>query len=150
MRCGKNYRPAVAFTYGATFNLDQKLTPDYFFLKFIHQWTLDRLLSFQEEKKNTNSFSIVQGSAREKTYKLLSISGFTLLIREKNYETAVTYMNQRCKLLVRWRQLLIRWKKYKWSNRPKKGSKPNFLFARSSRYNYPTFYEKKIPTSQSL
>ena len=91
----------MAFTYGATFNLDQKLTPDYFFLKFIHQWTLDRLLSFQEEKKNTNSFSIVQGSAREKTYKLLSISGFTLLIREKNYETAVTYMNQRCQLLVR-------------------------------------------------
>ena len=26
---------------------------------------------------------------------------------------------------------------------PKKGSKPNFLFARSSRYNCPTFWEKK-------
>ena len=50
---------------------------------------MDNLLSFQE--KNTNFFSIVQGSAREKTYKLLSIRGFTLLIRANNNETAVTY-----------------------------------------------------------
>ena len=41
-------------------------------------------------EKITNFLSIVQGSAREKTYKLLSISGFTLLIRENNPETAVT------------------------------------------------------------
>ena len=33
----------------------------------------------------------MQGSAREKTQKLLSIRVFTLLIRENNYETAVTY-----------------------------------------------------------
>ena len=60
---------------------------------------MDKLLAFQE--KNTNFFSIVQGSAREKTYKLLSIRGFTLLIRANKYETAVTYMNPRCQLLVR-------------------------------------------------
>ena len=48
-----------------------------------------KLLSFQE-KKIINFFSIVQGSAREKTHKILSIRGFTLLIRENNYETAVT------------------------------------------------------------
>ena len=29
-------------------------------------------------------------------YKLLSIRGFTLLIRANNYENAVTYMNPRC------------------------------------------------------
>ena len=33
---------------------------------------------------------------------------FTLLIRDNNYETAITYMNPRCQLLVRCRQLLIR------------------------------------------
>ena len=37
---------------------------------------MDKLLSFQG-KKITNFFFIVQGSAREKTYKLLSIRGFT-------------------------------------------------------------------------
>ena len=42
------------------------------------------------------------------TLKLLAIRGFTLLIRKNNYETAVTYMNPRCQLLVRCRQLLIR------------------------------------------
>ena len=47
---------------------------------------------------------------RECKGKLLSIRGFTLLICENNYETAVTYMNTRCQLLVRQRQLLIRWK----------------------------------------
>ena len=57
---------------------------------------MDKPLLFQEKK-----YSIVQGGAREKTYKLLSIRGFTLLIRENNYETAVTYMNPRCQLLVR-------------------------------------------------
>ena len=51
-------------------------TPDYFFLEFIHQ---DKLISFQETKI-TNFFSIVQGSAREKTYKLLSIRCLTLVI----------------------------------------------------------------------
>ena len=34
----------------------------------------------------------MQGSARKKTYKLLAIHGFTLLISENNYETAVTYV----------------------------------------------------------
>jgi len=43
---------------------------------------MDKLFSFQG-KKITSLFSIVQGSAREKTQKLLSIRGFTLLIREK-------------------------------------------------------------------
>jgi hypothetical protein len=42
----------------------------------------------------------VQGSAREKTYKFLSIRGFTLLIHANNYETAVTYMTPQCQLLV--------------------------------------------------
>ena len=50
---------------------------------------MDKLLSFQE-KKITNFFSIVQGSAREKTYTLLSIRGITLLIRAKNYESGVS------------------------------------------------------------
>ena len=83
---------------------DQKLTRDYFFSRIYS--SMDKLLSFQ--KKITNFFSIVQGSAREKTQQLLSIRGFTLMIRENNYETAVTYMNP---ITVRWRQLLIRWKK---------------------------------------
>jgi len=39
--------------------------------------------------------------AWEKTYKLLSIRGFTLMIRENNYETALTYMNPRCQSPVR-------------------------------------------------
>ena len=52
---------------------------------------MDKLLSFQEKIINI-FFSIMQGSAREKTYKLLSIRGFTLLICENNYETAVTYV----------------------------------------------------------
>ena len=30
-------------------------------------------------------------------------------------------------------------------NRPQKGPKPNYYFARSSRYNDPTFYEKNFP-----
>ena len=79
--------------------------PTIIFLKFIHQWT-----SFNHFRKQKLLifFSVVQGSAREKTYTLLSIQGFTLLIRENNYETAVTYMNP---WLVRWRQLLICWKK---------------------------------------
>ena len=46
-------------------------------------------------EKITIFFSIVQGSAREKTYKLLSIRGFTLLIRESNYKTIVLYMYPR-------------------------------------------------------
>ena len=117
------------------------MIPNYFFSRIYS--SMDKLLSFQE-KKITNFFSIVQGSAREKTYKLLSIRGFTLLIRANNYETAVTYMNPRCQLLVRWRQLLIHWRNKNGQSRPKKGYKPNFLFARSSRYNCPTFYEKKI------
>ena len=58
---------------------------------------MDKLLSFQE--KITNFCSFVQGSAGEKTYELLTIRSFTLLIRANNYETAVTYMNPRCQLL---------------------------------------------------
>jgi len=50
---------------------------------------MDKLLSFQG-KKIINFFSIVQGSEREKTLTLLPIRGFTLLIREINYETALT------------------------------------------------------------
>ena len=34
---------------------------------------------------------------------------FCLLIRENNYETAITYMNPRLQLLVRWRQLQVCW-----------------------------------------
>ena len=67
--------------------------PSIFFSSQIYS-SMDKFLSFQEKK--TNFFSVLQGSAREKTYKLLSISGFTLLIRENKYETAVTYMNPRC------------------------------------------------------
>ena len=39
---------------------------------------MDKLLSYQKKEKITIFFSIVQGSAREKTYKLLAICGFTL------------------------------------------------------------------------
>lgn len=39
---------------------------------------------------------------------------------DNNYETAITLMNPRCQLLVALRRLLIRWKKWKWSNGPKK------------------------------
>ena len=53
---------------------------------------MDKLISFQETKI-TNFFYIVQGSAREKTYKLLSIRVLTLLIRENNYESAVSSTN---------------------------------------------------------
>ena len=116
MRCGKNYWPAVAFTFCATFK---------------------RVINRPKTALTPTIF--VQGSAREKTYKLLSIRGFILLIRENNYETAVI-----CQLLARWRQLLIRWKKYKWSKQTKKGSKPNFLFCSFLLVQLPNFLRKKI------
>ena len=74
------------------------MTPDDFFLSNLF---INVQAFINSGKKITNFFSIVQGSAREKTQKLLSIRSFTLLIRENNYETAVTYINPRCQLLVR-------------------------------------------------
>ena len=59
-------------------------------------------------------FSTMQGSAR-KWHENITSPRFTLLISDNNYETAITYMNPRWKLL-----------------------------ARLCRYNDPTFYEKKI------
>ena len=58
------------------------------------------------------------GSAREKTYKLLANRGFTLLIRENSYETAVIYMNPWCQSAERNRN---------GQNRQKKGSKPKLF-----------------------
>jgi len=53
---------------------------------------------------------------------------FTLLIRDNNHETAITYMNPRCKPLVRCRRSLVRGKKQNAQNRPPKGPKSkNFL-----------------------
>ena len=42
-------------------------------------------------------------STRKKTWKLLPIQGFVLLICENNYETAQTNMNSRLQLLIRWK-----------------------------------------------
>ena len=48
-----------------------------------------------------------------------------LLIRENNYETAITYyMNPWLQSQVRWRQFLGRRRKWNSQNRPKKGLKP--------------------------
>ena len=85
MRCGRNYWHAVAFTFSATFKRAiNRPKSDHFFSQIY--LSIDKRLSFQG-KKITNYFSIVQGSAGEKTYKLLSIRDFTLLIRANNYET---------------------------------------------------------------
>ena len=151
MRCGKNYWPAGAFIFCAISKLRAinrpKSDPRLFFFSDLF---INGQAFIISGKKITNFFSIVQGSAREKTYKLLSIRGFTLLIRANNYKTAVAYMNPRCQLLVCWRHYWSPERNKNGQNRPKKGSKPNFLFARSSRYNCPTFYEKKNSSSQSL
>ena len=81
-------------------------------------------------KKNTDFFSIVQGSAREKTYKLLSIRGFTLLIREKQlwnycniYESVVSITSPRKTITGQLKEIKMV------KTESKKGSKPNFLFA---------------------
>ena len=91
---------------------------------------MDKLLSFQE-KIITNFFSIVQGSAREKTQKLLSIRG-------NIYESAVSITSPLKTITDPVKEIKMVKTDFK------KGSKPNFLFARSFRYNCPTFYEKKI------
>ena len=84
----KNYWPArPCATFKRVINKPKTDPPTIFFLEFIPQWTS----FFHFRKKITTFFSIVQGTAREKTQKLLSIRGFTLLIRENNYETALTY-----------------------------------------------------------
>ena len=57
---------------------------------------MDKLLSFQE--KNVLLFSLLCKGVQEKRRKLLAIRGFTLLIRENNYEHM--YMNPRLQLLV--------------------------------------------------
>ena len=69
----------------------------------------------------------------------------------------VTITGPRCRLLIRdviyksagvnyWSAEKIQMLK----TDPKKVPRPKFVFARSSWYNDLTFYEKKIPTSQSL
>ena len=71
MRCG-NYWLAVAFTFCATFkraikrpNSDPRL---FFFSNLFINWQAFIISG----KKNTNFFSIVQGSAREKTHKWMN------------------------------------------------------------------------------
>ena len=81
--------------------------------KCIYMTTIQKASNWQcqfNQIQEINLFATLGKKIHQKTYKLLYIRGFTLLIRENNYETAVIYMNPRCHLLVRWRQLLIRWK----------------------------------------
>ena len=69
----------------------KKWPPIIFFLECIHQWT--SFYHFRKKITNsslTNFFSIVQWSAREKTYNLLSIRDFTLLILANIYESPVS------------------------------------------------------------
>ena len=108
--------------------------------------SMDKLLSFQ--KKITNFFSIVQGSAREKTQQLLSIRGFTLMIRENNYETAVTYMNPITSPL---KTITDPLKEIKWSKQTQKKVPSQIFFLLVPLGTIAQlFTKKKFPTSQSL
>ena len=113
---------------------------------------MDKLLSFQEEK-NTYFFSIVQGSAREKAYRLLSIRGFTLLIRENNHETAVTYIYESAvSITIPLKTITDPLREIKWSKQTQKRLQGKFSFC--SFLDLGTisqlFTKKKFPTSQSL
>ena len=65
--------------------------------------------------------------------------------KQNNY---VTYMNLRYQLLVRWRQLLIRWKKWKWLKQTQKRFQAKFSFCSFLYVQLPNFLRKKIRTPQ--
>ena len=148
LRCRKNYWPAVVFTFCATFKRAKnkpKTEPPTISSRIYS--SMDKLLSFQG-KKLTNFFFHFARECKGKDVQLIINPRFYFTDTWKqlwNCCNVLVYMNPRCHLLVRWGQLLIRWKKWNGQNRPKKCSKPNFLFARSSRYNCQTFYEKNFP-----
>ena len=130
MRCGKDYWPAAAFTFCATFKRDiirPKTDPQLFFFSNLF---INGQAFINSGKENYYFFSLlcngVQGKRRTKYYQYAAL--LLLIYCENNYETAVTFMNPRCQLLVRRRQLLIRWKKSKWAKRTKKGFQAKFPF----------------------
>ena len=143
MRCGKNYWPAVAFTFYATFK------------RAINRPKSDpRLFFFSNSFINGPAF-IISGKkliiffhcAREckgKNIQIIINPRFYFTDTRKQlwnccniYESAVSITSP-LKTITD-----PNWNK-NGQNRPKNGSKANFLFSRSSRYNCPTFYEKKI------
>ena len=97
MKCGKNDWPAVVFTFCATFKRAihrPKITSDYFFLSNLF---INGQAFIISGEKNTNFFSIVQGSAREKTYKIIINPRFYFTDTQKQlwnccniYESAVS------------------------------------------------------------
>ena len=85
----------------------------------------------------------MQGSARKMMWKTLPVRGLLYWYAINNYETAITYMNPRCQLLVRCRQLPIRWKKYKWSKQTQKRSQAQIFFCSFIKVQLPNFLRKK-------
>ena len=140
----------MAFTLCATFKraIDRiKIDHQFFFLSQIYS-SVDKLLSFQW-KKTTNLFSIVQGRTRGKTSKLLSIPGFTLLIRENNYDCCNIYESA-VSITSPLRTITGPLKEKKWSKRTQKRfqAKKNVLLVYLG--TIAQLYTKKFPTSQSL
>ena len=87
MRCGKNYWRTVAFTFCTTFKraIKRPKSDPRLFSRIYS--SMDKLWSYQEKKLLI--FSLLCKGVQGKR-KLLSIRGFTLLIRANNYETAVS------------------------------------------------------------
>ena len=142
MRCRKNYWHAMPFTFCKTFKraIDRPKTDPWTFL--ISKLFINGQAFIISEKKLL-IFSLmwkgVQGKRRTNNYQstvLLYWYAKTIMKLLNIYESAAedNYWSAERK-------------KYG-HNRPKKGSKLNFLFAHSSRYNCQTFYEKKFPPSQ--
>jgi len=119
------------------------LTTNYFFSRIY--LSLFKALIISGRKKNT-FFLYYARECKENYVKNITSPRLTLLIRDNNYETAITYMNPRCKLLVRCRRPLIRWKKQKWSKQTQKRSqaKTPFLVVHQGT-TAQLLREKKIP-----
>ena len=115
----------------------------FFFLEFIHQWK-----SFNHFRKiKLHFFSLL---CKGKDLQIIINPRFYFTDTRKQllnycniYESAVSITSPL-------KAITDPLKEINWSKQTKKGCKPKFLFARSSRYNCPTFCEKKFPTSQSL
>ena len=87
----KNYWPALVFTFCATFKraINRTKTNRRFFF-FSNVFINGQAFFISGEKKIIIFSLLCKRVLGKRQYKLLSIRGFTLLIRENNYETAVT------------------------------------------------------------
>ena len=108
-----------------------------------------KLRLFQKEKKYY-FFLYCATECKANDVESITSPRFCLLIREQNYETAMTYMNPRLQWLVRWRQLLIRWNKLKIAKIDRKKSQAKKWFLHNNLGTIAQPFTKKNLTSQSL